>query len=108
MQIVELAAQLAAAGNPNLRGDAITAALLAEAGARAAAALVRISLAAAPDDERRSRAAQILQDGTASARAALSSATPARRIRDPVKSAPAETPFLPDHESRSRVSRIAC
>ena len=69
MQIVELAvpvariaARLAAAGNPNLRGDAITAALLAEAGARAAAILVAINLAAAPDDDRPQRAARLAQE----------------------------------------------
>jgi methenyltetrahydrofolate cyclohydrolase len=69
MEIVELAvpvariaARLAAAGNPNLRGDAITAALLAEAGARAAAILVGINLAAAPDDGRPERAARLAQE----------------------------------------------
>jgi formiminotetrahydrofolate cyclodeaminase len=69
MQIVELAvpvariaARLADAGNPNLRGDAITGALLAEAGARAAAVLVGINLAAAPGDERPARAARLVDE----------------------------------------------
>lgn len=77
MQIVELAvpvariaARLAAAGNPNLRGDAITGALLAEAGARAAAVLVGINLAAAPGDDRPARAARLVQDAAALAAAA--------------------------------------
>jgi methenyltetrahydrofolate cyclohydrolase len=77
MQIVELAvpvariaARLAAAGNPNLRGDAITGALLAEAGARAAAVLVGINLAAAPGDDRPARAVRLVQDATALAAAA--------------------------------------
>jgi methenyltetrahydrofolate cyclohydrolase len=45
-QAATLAARLAADGNPNLRGDAITAALLAEAAACSAASLVRINIAA--------------------------------------------------------------
>jgi formiminotetrahydrofolate cyclodeaminase len=44
-QVAEMAARLAAAGNPNLRGDSVSAALLAEASARAAACLVDINVA---------------------------------------------------------------
>ena len=44
--VAETAARLAREGNPNLRGDAVAAALLAEAGARAAAVLVEINVAA--------------------------------------------------------------
>lgn len=40
-----LAAVLVASGNPNLRGDAATAAYVAEGGVRSAAALVRINVA---------------------------------------------------------------
>jgi formiminotetrahydrofolate cyclodeaminase len=47
-------------GHPNLHGDAITAALLAEAGARSACALVRINLSAAESDERLARVARLL------------------------------------------------
>ena len=45
-EVAEIAARLAREGNPNLRGDAVAAALLAEAGARAAEVLVRINTAA--------------------------------------------------------------
>lgn len=67
MQIVELAAQvagiaapLAAVGNPALRGDAVAAALLAQAAARSAATLVTINLADSPDDLRPARAFDLL------------------------------------------------
>ncbi len=43
-QVAGLAAGLACSGNPRLRGDAITAALLAAASARSAAALVDINV----------------------------------------------------------------
>jgi len=63
LRIVELsvpatgvAAVLAAECKPALRGDAITAGELAAAAARAAATLVAINLAGAPDDPRHSRA----------------------------------------------------
>jgi methenyltetrahydrofolate cyclohydrolase len=42
--LAELAAELATNGNPNLKGDAIAGALLAEAAAQAAARLVAINL----------------------------------------------------------------
>ena len=42
--LAELAAELARSGNPNLAGDAIAGALLAEAAAQAAARLVAINL----------------------------------------------------------------
>ncbi len=43
VEVVEIAARLAREGNPSLRGDAVAAALLAEAGVRAAAVLVEIN-----------------------------------------------------------------
>jgi formiminotetrahydrofolate cyclodeaminase len=43
-EVAELAAHIARAGNPNLAGDAIAGALLAEAAAQAAARLVAINL----------------------------------------------------------------
>jgi methenyltetrahydrofolate cyclohydrolase len=55
-ELAVVAAAVAAGGNPNVRGDAITAALLAAAGARAAAALVRINLTGAEGDGRPARA----------------------------------------------------
>jgi formiminotetrahydrofolate cyclodeaminase len=59
-QVTALAARLAVHGHPNLHGDAITAALLAEAGTRSACALVRINLSAAESDERLARVARLL------------------------------------------------
>lgn len=47
-ELAELAAELADAGNPNLTGDAIAGALLAEASAQAAARLVAINLTDGP------------------------------------------------------------
>jgi methenyltetrahydrofolate cyclohydrolase len=82
-QITELAAStaraaagLAETGNPNLRGDAITGALLAGAGARAAAALVAINLAGAPDDPRPARAARLADEAESLAASAASAANP--------------------------------
>jgi len=67
MRIVELATSVAALaavlardGKPALRGDAITAGLLARAAARSAAALVSINLAGMPADPRHSRADSLL------------------------------------------------
>ena len=63
-ELAELAADIAQAGNPNLSGDAIAGALLAEAAAQAAARLVRINLADGPkvdeaaDHARRASAAR--------------------------------------------------
>jgi methenyltetrahydrofolate cyclohydrolase len=68
--VARIAARLAAAGNPNLRGDAVTGALLAEAGARAAAVLVGINLAGATGDERPARAGRLVEDAAALAAAA--------------------------------------
>jgi len=80
MQIAELAvpvaraaARLAADGNPSLRGDAITGALLAAAGARASAVLVGINLAAQPEDGRPAHAARLAGEAAALAAAAAQS-----------------------------------
>ena len=69
-QTARLAARLAADGNPRLRGDAITAALLAQAGARSAATLVSINLAALPGDDRPARAEELLSEIASAVRAA--------------------------------------
>ena len=64
-----LAARLATDGNPNLRGDAITAALLAEAAACSAASLVRINIAAGtPDADLSPRAAHAASQARAAVR----------------------------------------
>jgi methenyltetrahydrofolate cyclohydrolase len=57
-ELAELAGELAHTGNPNLSGDAVTAALLAEAGAQAAARLVAINLTEGPEVEESSQLAQ--------------------------------------------------
>ena len=78
-QTATLAARLAMDGNPNLRGDAITAALLAEAAARSAASLVRINTAVgAPDAGLSQRAAYAASQARAAVRKLkLSRAIPA-------------------------------
>jgi formiminotetrahydrofolate cyclodeaminase len=62
-EVAGLAATLAEGGNPNLRGDAITAGLLAAAGARSAAGLVAINVG--DRDQRALRAAQLAEAATA-------------------------------------------
>jgi len=56
--VLDTATDVVRRGNPNLRGDALTACLLAQAGVHAAAALVELNL---PDDRdpRRTRAAEL-------------------------------------------------
>jgi methenyltetrahydrofolate cyclohydrolase len=67
--VAGLAARLATGGNPNLRGDAVTAALLAEAGAWSAACLVEINVGAG--DQRAARAANLANAAAGAARRAL-------------------------------------
>jgi methenyltetrahydrofolate cyclohydrolase len=69
-----LAALVADRGTADRRGDAITAALLAEAAARAAAALVAENLTMTPDDGRIIRARAVAEAASTSAREALASA----------------------------------
>ena len=63
-ELAAVAAAIAAGGNPNVRGDAVTAALLAAAGFRAAAALVRINLAGAEGDDRPARADRLAAEAS--------------------------------------------
>lgn len=71
--VAQLAALLAEHGNPNLRGDAITAALLAEAGVRAAAELVALNLSsAAIEDGRGQECSSLVCRASTAARRALS------------------------------------
>jgi len=58
MAVLDVAADVARRGNPNLRGDALTACLLAQAGVQAAAALVELNLSD-DRDPRRARAAEL-------------------------------------------------
>ena len=61
VEVAGSAARLVEEGNPNLRGDAMTAAALAKAGVRAAATLVEINVSAGgADDDRLSRVDQLL------------------------------------------------
>jgi methenyltetrahydrofolate cyclohydrolase len=52
VEVAELALEAAEAGAPHLRGDALTAVLLADGACQAAARLVRINLAQRTDDPR--------------------------------------------------------
>lgn len=62
-EVAGIAARLAEEGNPNLKGDAVTAAQLAAAGVRAAATLVEINISAGgEDDGRRARANQLVAE----------------------------------------------
>ena len=64
-EVADLAVRLTEDGNPNLHGDALTAVLLAEAGTRAAVALVGINLlAAGMEDERHDRARELARSAT--------------------------------------------
>jgi formiminotetrahydrofolate cyclodeaminase len=61
VEVAGNAARLVEEGNPNLRGDAVTAVALAKAGVRAAATLVEINVSAGgADDDRLSRVDQLL------------------------------------------------
>lgn len=59
-EVAGISARLAEEGNPNLRGDALTAVALAGAGVRAAATLVEINVSAGgTDDNKMSRVAEL-------------------------------------------------
>ncbi len=73
-EVAQLAARVAEAGNPNLRGDAVTGALLAAASARSAACLVDINVGLGGlDRELSRRAARAVADaGDAAERTTMS------------------------------------
>jgi hypothetical protein len=80
-QVAELAAQVAQAGNPNLRGDAVTGAVLAAAAARSAACLVDINVGLGGLDPGLSRrAGQAAADARAAADRVATVALPAERV----------------------------
>ena len=71
-EIADVAARLVTEdGNPNLKGDAIAAVLLAEAGVRATTALVKINLSTAGLEDERLNRADELADAAAAARQAV-------------------------------------
>jgi len=61
LDVASLAAELAERGNPNLRGDAATAALLSEAAVRATANFVEINLGTCEGDQRIERARELVE-----------------------------------------------
>lgn len=73
-RVAELAARIAQDGNPNLLGDVVTAALLAECAAQSATALIGINLEGVSGDERPAQAAQLLEE-------TVRSSSSARRAR---------------------------
>ena len=72
--VAELAATVAESGNPNLRGDATTAGLLAAGATRSTAVLVGINVG--DRDERTLRATHLVEIATAAARRAATAAGP--------------------------------
>jgi len=76
--VAELAAEAARVGNEHLTGDAVTGALLAEAGCRAAARLVEINLAGRADP-RQARAVEAVRRAGAARDDALRAGTEVMR-----------------------------
>ncbi len=72
--VAELAASVAERGAASVRGDAASAALLAEAGARAAATLVAVNLTVRSNDERVKRACAFAEAASKAARSAVETA----------------------------------
>src|SRR5215213_1420310 len=70
-KVAGIAARLVEEGNPSLKGDAIAAVLLAEAGVRAATVLVEINLSSVNvEDDRLGRAKELVDKTAATARRA--------------------------------------
>ncbi len=72
--VAELSAEIAARGNPNLRGDAAAASTLASAAARVASNLVEINLATVEGDDRVERARALVRSAESAARRAAGEA----------------------------------
>jgi len=70
-EVAELCAELAREGNPNLKGDAVCGALLAEACCWAAGNLVELNLRRAPGDARAVQARTLMEQATEARRRAL-------------------------------------
>ncbi len=70
-EVAVLGSLVAEKGNPNLRGDAVAAAMLAEAGARIGANLVEINLGTTDRDERITRAREHVAAASAAVERAL-------------------------------------
>jgi formiminotetrahydrofolate cyclodeaminase len=69
--VAELAAEIAVSGNPNLRGDAAAASILASAAARVATNLVEINLATVEGDDRVERARALVRSSERAVRRAI-------------------------------------
>jgi methenyltetrahydrofolate cyclohydrolase len=69
--VSELAAEIAERGNPNVRGDAAAASILASSAARVAANLVEINLATLEGEDRVERARAFVRSAERAARRAL-------------------------------------
>lgn len=67
--VVDLAAEVAERCDPTVRGDAVAASLLAQAGVRIGAHLVEINLATRKDDERMGRVRELVARAERSGRA---------------------------------------
>ena len=72
-EMAALATEVAATGRASVRGDAIAAALLAEAATAAATRLVEINLADAPGDPRLERARELARSAAEARRSAQAS-----------------------------------
>ena len=69
--VAELAAEIAACGNPNLRGDAAAASILASSAARVAANLVEINLSTVEGEARVERARTLVRSSEKAAARAV-------------------------------------
>jgi len=69
--VAELASEIAVAGNPNLRGDAAAASLLASAAVRVAANLVVINLSTVEGEDRIERARALVRSSERAAQRAV-------------------------------------